>query len=163
MFRCKREHCNFSQCCPFYHSEDEKKTWDKVFSNFIRKDRISYVKDKQKYYEQGLKASNKSKFNHNKEENSPLNQSSSDQNKKYHNRSKTNYSRTPKYVPHRSPLIKPMNDNNIMRSDEKLDKPRNNIDKSMKRKGSGDYFGRNSQKNLDSYFGQKDIVTNGLC
>jgi len=53
MFRCKREYCNFSQCCPFYHSEDEKKSWDCVFSNFIRKDRISYVKDKQKYYEQG--------------------------------------------------------------------------------------------------------------
>jgi hypothetical protein len=51
MFRCKREYCNFSQFCPFYHSEEEKKTWDNVFSNFIRKDRISYVKDKQKYYE----------------------------------------------------------------------------------------------------------------
>jgi len=51
MFRCKREYCNFSQLCPFYHSEDEKKTWDKTFSNYIRKDRISYVKDKQKYYE----------------------------------------------------------------------------------------------------------------
>jgi hypothetical protein len=51
MFRCKREYCNLSQFCPFYHSEEEKKTWDKVFSNFIRKDRITYVKDKQKYYE----------------------------------------------------------------------------------------------------------------
>jgi hypothetical protein len=51
MFRCKREYCNFSQLCPFYHSEDEKKTWDRTFSNYIRKDRISYVKDKQKYYE----------------------------------------------------------------------------------------------------------------
>jgi len=51
MFRCKREYCNFSQFCPFYHSEEEKKTWDRVFSNFVRKDRISYVKDKQKYYE----------------------------------------------------------------------------------------------------------------
>lgn len=51
MFRCKREYCNFSQLCPFYHSEEEKKTWDKTFSNFIRKDRISYVKDKFKYFE----------------------------------------------------------------------------------------------------------------
>jgi len=58
MFRCKREYCNFSQCCPFYHSEDEKKSWDCVFSNFIRKDRISYVKDKQKYYEQGSRTIN---------------------------------------------------------------------------------------------------------
>ena len=61
MFRCKREYCNFSQCCPFYHSEEEKKTWDKVFSNFIRKDRISYVKDKQKYYERNAN-SNQAKF-----------------------------------------------------------------------------------------------------
>jgi len=51
MFRCKREYCNFSQLCPFYHSEEEKKTWDKTFSNYIRKDRISYVKDKFKYFE----------------------------------------------------------------------------------------------------------------
>jgi hypothetical protein len=51
MFRCKRDYCNFSQLCPFYHSEEEKKTWDRTFSNYIRKDRISYVKDKQKYYE----------------------------------------------------------------------------------------------------------------
>jgi hypothetical protein len=51
MFRCKREYCNFSQLCPFYHTEEEKKTWDRTFSNYIRKDRISYVKDKKKYYE----------------------------------------------------------------------------------------------------------------
>jgi len=51
MFRCKRDYCNFSQLCPFYHCEEEKKTWDRTFSNYIRKDRISYVKDKQKYYE----------------------------------------------------------------------------------------------------------------
>jgi hypothetical protein len=55
MFRCKREYCNFSQVCPFFHSEEEKKTWDKLFSNYIRKDRISYVKDKQKYYEKDEK------------------------------------------------------------------------------------------------------------
>jgi hypothetical protein len=51
MFRCKREYCNACQFCPFYHFEQEKKTWDKMFSNFIMKDRITYVKDKQKYYE----------------------------------------------------------------------------------------------------------------
>jgi len=51
MFRCKREHCNFSLCCPFYHTEEEKKAWDRTFGNFIRKDRISYVKEKQKYFE----------------------------------------------------------------------------------------------------------------
>jgi len=60
MFRCKREYCNFSQFCPFFHSEEEKKTWDKVFSNFIRKDRISYVKDKQKYYEHNNNSNNNS-------------------------------------------------------------------------------------------------------
>jgi hypothetical protein len=58
MFRCKREYCNFSQVCPFFHSEEEKKTWDKLFSNYIRKDRISYVKDKQKYYEKDEKRKN---------------------------------------------------------------------------------------------------------
>lgn len=51
MFRCKREHCNSCQFCPFYHQEQEKKTWDKMFNTFLRKDRIAYVKDKQKYYE----------------------------------------------------------------------------------------------------------------
>jgi len=63
MFRCKREYCNFSHCCPFYHSEEEKKTWDKVFSNFIRKDRISYVKDKQKYYEHQSNPANRNAEN----------------------------------------------------------------------------------------------------
>lgn len=51
MFRCKREYCNFSLCCPFFHSEDEKKAWDRTFSNYIRKDRIDYVKEKQRYLE----------------------------------------------------------------------------------------------------------------
>jgi len=59
MFKCKREYCNFSQLCPFYHSEEEKKTWDKTFSNYIRKDRISYVKDKQKYFEKDEAKKNK--------------------------------------------------------------------------------------------------------
>jgi len=63
MFRCKRDYCNFSSCCPFYHSEEEKKTWDRVFSNFIRKDRISYVKDKQKYYETNKHHNNQSNSN----------------------------------------------------------------------------------------------------
>jgi len=51
MFRCKREFCSSCQFCPFYHYEQEKKTWDKMFGSFIKKDRITYVKDKQKYYE----------------------------------------------------------------------------------------------------------------
>jgi len=51
MFRCKREHCNSCHFCPFYHQDQEKKAWDSVFSSFIKKDRITYVKDKQKYYE----------------------------------------------------------------------------------------------------------------
>lgn len=51
MFRCKREYCNANHFCPFYHEEQEKKTWDRVFNSFIKKDRITYVKDKQKYYE----------------------------------------------------------------------------------------------------------------
>jgi hypothetical protein len=51
MFRCKREYCNSCHSCPFYHNEQEKKNWDQMFSSFIKKDRITYVKDKQKYYE----------------------------------------------------------------------------------------------------------------
>lgn len=51
MFKCKRDYCNFSLYCPFYHSEEEKKAWDRTFSNFIRKDRINYVKEKEKYFE----------------------------------------------------------------------------------------------------------------
>jgi len=53
MFRCKREYCNLCHYCPFYHNEDEKKTWDQAFGDSIKKDRITYVKDKQKYYEYG--------------------------------------------------------------------------------------------------------------
>jgi len=51
MFRCKRDFCNQSVCCPFHHSEEEKKMWDETFSNFIKKDRVSYVKDRQKFPE----------------------------------------------------------------------------------------------------------------
>jgi len=84
MFRCKRDYCNFSQLCPFYHCEEEKKTWDRTFSNFIRKDRISYVKDKQKYYE---KQENRKKQMTNQEEKEkekekPTNFGKSDRNRK---------------------------------------------------------------------------------
>mmetsp|Transcript_28531 Transcript_28531/g.25411 ORF Transcript_28531/g.25411 Transcript_28531/m.25411 type:complete len:117 (-) Transcript_28531:1272-1622(-) len=51
MFKCKREYCNASAFCPFFHSEEEKKHWDNAFSQFIKKDRVSYVKDKQKYFD----------------------------------------------------------------------------------------------------------------
>ena len=47
MFRCKRDFCNQSPFCPFYHSESEKKLWDDTFSGYINKDRVSYVKEKQ--------------------------------------------------------------------------------------------------------------------
>lgn len=49
MFQCNRKYCNFSPFCPAFHSEEERKTWDNLFANFIRKDRVSYVRDKQKY------------------------------------------------------------------------------------------------------------------
>lgn len=63
LFKCKREHCNVSVYCPFYHTEEEKKTWDRSFSNYIRKDRISYVKEKQKYYENKNGSNNNYKKN----------------------------------------------------------------------------------------------------
>lgn len=47
MFRCKRDFCNHSAFCPFFHCEEEKKMWDDTFCTYIRKDRVSYVKDKQ--------------------------------------------------------------------------------------------------------------------
>jgi len=51
MFRCKRALCNECKFCPFYHNEQEKKAWDRTFGDFMKKDRITYVKDKQRYYE----------------------------------------------------------------------------------------------------------------
>jgi hypothetical protein len=51
MFRCKREYCSNCHFCPFYHKEQEKKNWDKMFNNILNRDRINYVKDKQKYLE----------------------------------------------------------------------------------------------------------------
>jgi hypothetical protein len=88
MFRCKRDYCNFSQLCPFYHSEEEKKTWDRTFSNYIRKDRISYVKDKQKYYEKD----NKKKQNVQDEKSTSYGKS--DRNRKVFNRRNNNNTNT---------------------------------------------------------------------
>lgn len=51
MFRCKVQHQHSDQFCPFYHTEQERSVWDKRFSDFMRKDRVTFVKDKQKYYE----------------------------------------------------------------------------------------------------------------
>jgi len=51
LFRCRRESCESYQFCPFFHSDQEKKMWDSMFSSFMKKERIHYVKDKQKYYE----------------------------------------------------------------------------------------------------------------
>jgi hypothetical protein len=48
MFQCKREYCGSSAMCPFFHSEEEKNSYDKVFSNFMRKDRKYFAKDKVK-------------------------------------------------------------------------------------------------------------------
>jgi hypothetical protein len=67
MFKCKREFCQRSHCCPFFHNEEEKKLWDESFSDFIKKDRISYVKDKQKYYEYGVEGKRVRSFPHNSE------------------------------------------------------------------------------------------------
>ena len=51
MFRCKRTYCNSHRLCPFYHHEDEKKAWNNTFNTFVQKERVNYVKDKQKYYD----------------------------------------------------------------------------------------------------------------
>jgi len=51
MFKCKRDYCNSCKFCPFFHHEDEKRTWDNTFKTFLKKDRASYVRDKQRYYE----------------------------------------------------------------------------------------------------------------
>ena len=51
MFKCRRGGCNAYEFCPFFHNEEERLTWDHLFGSFMGKDRVSYVKDKQKFYE----------------------------------------------------------------------------------------------------------------
>ena len=51
MFRCKRNQCDAHEFCPSFHNEEERQTWDRLFSSFMGKERVLYVKDKQKYYE----------------------------------------------------------------------------------------------------------------
>lgn len=58
MFSCKRSQCSAQEFCPFFHSEQDKHTWDSHFSSFMGKDRVSYVKDKQKYYNSSNSNSN---------------------------------------------------------------------------------------------------------
>jgi len=55
MFRCKRDFCNHSAFCPFYHTEQEKNTWDQTFKNLVGKDRVSFLKEKQKGSERKYK------------------------------------------------------------------------------------------------------------
>jgi len=46
LFQCKRTHCENSFFCPFFHTKDEKTTWDETFLTFIRKSRDVYTKEK---------------------------------------------------------------------------------------------------------------------
>ena len=56
MFRCRRARCNAHEFCPFFHNDEERITWDDLFSDFMGKNRVSYVKDKEKYYENSSRA-----------------------------------------------------------------------------------------------------------
>jgi len=46
LFQCKRTHCENSFFCPFFHTKDEKTTWDETFLTYIRKSRDVYTKEK---------------------------------------------------------------------------------------------------------------------
>jgi len=46
LFQCKRSHCENSFFCPFFHTKDEKTTWDETFLTHIRKSRDVYTKEK---------------------------------------------------------------------------------------------------------------------
>lgn len=46
LFQCKRSHCENSFFCPFFHTKDEKTTWDETFLIYIRKSRDVYTKEK---------------------------------------------------------------------------------------------------------------------
>lgn len=49
MFECKRQYCQHSLYCPFYHFEKEKEMWNREFCRGFGKDRVYFVKDKKKY------------------------------------------------------------------------------------------------------------------
>jgi len=48
MFQCTRKYCKAAPYCPFYHAEEEKCIWGDYFSQYINKERVSYVKEKKK-------------------------------------------------------------------------------------------------------------------
>ena len=174
MFRCKREYCNFSHCCPFYHSEEEKKTWDKVFSNFIRKDRISYVKDKQKYYEHNNHATTPNR-NTNNNENRIL-RSGGDSNPGSHNtqNEKAKAGFRPKNNNNNKFQTSPPQQNG-WRADRNNNYKPNSARKSDNsgkkktfgnnpRKGSEESTeGNSSPVNFGHFYDQKEVLTNRAC
>jgi len=46
LFLCKRNLCEKSEFCPFYHTKDEMQAWDGSFMHYIQKSRDVYTKDK---------------------------------------------------------------------------------------------------------------------
>lgn len=44
MFVCKREFCNGTCYCPFFHNENEKTAWDAEFFLYLKKDRSTFIK-----------------------------------------------------------------------------------------------------------------------
>ena len=71
MFRCRRARCNAHEFCPFFHNDEERMTWNGLFSDFMGKDRASYVKDKEKYYENNSSSSSSSRKSGSQKSNSP--------------------------------------------------------------------------------------------
>lgn len=152
MFRCKREYCNSCQFCPFYHHEQEKKTWDKMFNTFLNKDRITYVKDKQKYYESSSASSDDSKDLRSSDDESATTKSSRQKNQRSNNNNR--YQNSPK-LPHQ-------NQNGYYRQAQfegKSGKFQQFSDQKVRggRKDSGDSF----QMNVDSF--NKQIQTHRMC
>jgi len=163
MFKCKRESCNFSQFCPFFHSEEEKKTWDNMFSNFIRKDRVSYVKDKQKYYES-------SSNNQQQQQQSPTSPKSANPYYRNQNNRSNNKQRAGKNQQTGSPLYG-KSQNMEWKADKRVEphsatKWENNKQRSFKnfRKDSGESFdGHFSPVSFGTFYDSREMINNRMC
>jgi len=154
MFRCKREYCKSCQFCPFFHHEQEKKTWDKTFGSFIKKDRITYVKDKQKYYE-STSNQYEQKSSGNSSPNKPYGPNDRQHPQKRNNRQQ----RSPK-IPNQNQNPNISSPNEVKTGNSKLNV--NNRGEWTRRKGSDESFGVNTAP-FAMFNGVQHTVTYRAC
>jgi hypothetical protein len=145
MFKCKRNYCSASQFCPFFHNEEEKKSWNQHFSSFVKKDRVSYVKDKQKFYE--------SNFDGQMNSSSGEDQNRGTQNDK--SRQKQNKNRKQNYQQQTKQIIFESKPENLKPSaGRKLEELRK----------ENEMWDTNSKSSIVKVFGKsKDFVTQEVC